>query len=124
MTLVILFTKLQQDCLVGDCHYWQLYSELKLEPEEVLTFSSEIESVPDLWAINGLRPHIVGHEMESERYTHGLVKVVVSRRSSIIGRKISELPVPESPYKVNLVAISRGGMPVGGAMRDIRLVPL
>jgi di/tricarboxylate transporter len=94
---------------------------LKLKEGDVLTFSSEIESLPDLWATDGLMPHIVMHKMESERYTHSLVEVVVSRRSAVIGREISEMPLPESPYKLNLVAMSRGGNPIGGSIRDVRI---
>jgi len=50
-----------------------------------------------------------------------LVEVVVSRRSSVIGRKIADLPIPDSPYKVNIVAISRGGKPIEGQMRHVKL---
>ena len=99
----------------------EIKNELKLETGDVLTFSSLIESLPDLWTIDGLTPHIVGHKMESERYTHSLVEVVVSRRSSAIGREISEMPIPESPYKLNIVAMSRGGKPIGASMRDVRI---
>ena len=94
---------------------------LKLKEGDVLTFSSEIESLPDLWATEGLMPHIVGHKMESERYTHSLVEVVISRRSSVIGRKIADIPMPDSPYKIKLVALSRGGKPIEGQMRHLKL---
>jgi di/tricarboxylate transporter len=94
---------------------------LKLKEGDVLTFSSGIESLPDLWATEGLMPHIVGHKMESGRYTHSLVEVVVSRRSSVIGRKIADIPMPDSPYKVNIVGISRGGKPIEGQMRHVKL---
>ncbi len=98
----------------------EVRNELELKGGDVLTFSSEIESLPYLWVINGLTPHIVLHQMESARYTHSLVEVVASRRSSVIGRKVSELPLPDSPYRLNLVAISRGGKPIDGPARDVR----
>ena len=99
----------------------EIRSEVKLEAGDLLTLSSDIESLPDLWVTNGLIPHIVGHKMESERYTHSLVEVVVSRRSSVIGRKIADLPMPDSPYKVNIVALSRGGKPIEEQLRHIKL---
>ncbi|MEE8315251.1 MAG: SLC13 family permease, partial [Syntrophobacteria bacterium] len=95
--------------------------DLKLKVGDVLTFSSDIDSLPALWAINGLVPHITGREMESERYKRSLVKVVVSRRASAIGRKISELPGPESPYTMNIVAISRRGKPIDRPLGHVRI---
>ena len=95
--------------------------DLKLKVGDVLTFSSDIDSLPDLWAINGLVPHITGHKMESERYERSLVQVVLSRRNSAIGRKISELPPPESAYRMNIVAISRRGKPIDRPLGQVRI---
>ena len=95
--------------------------DLKLKVGDVLTFSSDINSLPALWATNGLVPHITGREMESERYKRSLVKVVVSRRASAIGRKISELPPPESAYRMNIVAISRRGRPIDRPLGHVRI---
>jgi di/tricarboxylate transporter len=99
----------------------EIRGDLKLEVGDLLTLSSDLESLPGLWATPGLVPHIKGHEMKTERYTHSLVEVAVSRRSTAIGRKISEMPLPDSPYKLNLVAVSRGGKPVDRPLRDIRI---
>jgi di/tricarboxylate transporter len=95
--------------------------DLKLKVGDVLTFSSDIDSLPALWAINGLVPHITGHKMESERYERSLVQVVLSRRNSAIGRKISELPPPESAYRMNIVAISRRGKPIDRPLGQVRI---
>jgi di/tricarboxylate transporter len=59
--------------------------------------------------------------MESERYERSLVQVVVSRRNSAIGRKISELPPPESPYRMNIVALSRRGRPIDRPLGQVRI---
>ncbi len=83
--------------------------------------ASEIESLPYLWAMQGLRPHIKGHTMETKRYTHSLVEVVVSRRSGVIGREVSETPIPESPYKLNLIALSRAGRPIDGPLKNVTI---
>ena len=95
--------------------------DLKLKVGDVLTFDSDFSSLPGLWATNGLVPHITGREMESERYQRSLVKVVLSRRNSVIGRKISELPPPESAYRMNIVAISRRGRPIDRPLGQVRI---
>ena len=99
----------------------EVATDLKLAAGDVLTFSSELESLPGLWATDGLVPHIADPELKSERYTHSLVEVVVSRRSNVIGRKIKELPLHDDPYKTNIVAISRGGKPIDRPMLDVRI---
>ncbi len=48
---------------------------------------------------DGLRPRIKGHSMESEHHTRRLVEVVVAPTSRVIGRQLSELPLPDSPYR-------------------------
>jgi di/tricarboxylate transporter len=95
--------------------------DLKLKVGDVLTFDSDISSLPNLWATNGLVPHITGHKMESERYERSLVKVVLSRRNSVIGRKVSELPPPESAYRMNIVALSRRGRPIDRPLGQVRI---
>ena len=99
----------------------EIKDELKLKPGDILCFTSKIESLPYLWAMQGLTPHIAGHEMETERYTHSLVEVVVSRRSGAIGREVSEMPIPESHYKINLVALSRAGKPIDGPLKNVSI---
>jgi di/tricarboxylate transporter len=99
----------------------EIEPELKLEDDDALIFSTTIESLPDLWAKRGLVPLIAGHKMETERYTHSLVEVVVSRRSMAIGRKISEIPLPESHYQFNLVALSRRGRPIDGPIHNVEI---
>jgi di/tricarboxylate transporter len=94
---------------------------LRLKIGDVLAFSSDINSLPALWATNGLVPHITGHKMESERYQRSLVKFVISRRNSAIGRKISEFPLPESPYRMNIVAVSRRGKPIDRPLGHVRI---
>ncbi|MBW1981812.1 MAG: SLC13 family permease [Deltaproteobacteria bacterium] len=96
-------------------------ADTRLRAGDELIFSAEIDYLPQIWGTSGLRPLITGHEMETERYTHGLVEVVVSHRSRAVGRKIRELPLPESPYRMKLVAVSRHGRPIEGRLRDVRI---
>ncbi|MEA1946017.1 MAG: SLC13 family permease [Thermodesulfobacteriota bacterium] len=94
-----------------------------LKAKDVLVFSSNLESLPDIWDTNGLEPvYGVGvAEMKSERFTHRLVQAVVSRKAHAIGRKISELPSPGSVLKVSIVAFSRHGRPPEGPLADVRV---
>lgn len=94
---------------------------LKLQENDVLTFSSDLRSLPGLWATNGMVPHVSLFQKESERYKRSLVEVVVSRRNTVIGRKISELPIREDPIQVSIVAISRGGRPVDRPILNVRI---
>jgi di/tricarboxylate transporter len=103
----------------------EIEAGFKLKAGDLLTFSSDVESLPGLWSTHGLLPHIVGprmqKKMQKERYTNCLAEVVVSRRSSIVGRKIKELPLPDEPYRVNIVAVSRAGKPVDRPLFEVRI---
>ena len=99
----------------------EIKNDLELKSGDNLRFAGGIESLPYLWTLQGLAPHIKGRAMETERYTHSLVEVVVSRRSSVIGREISEPPLPESPYRLNLIALSRAGKPVDGPLKNVSI---
>jgi di/tricarboxylate transporter len=94
---------------------------LKLQEGDVLTFSSDLRSLPGLWATNGMVPHISYFETEGERYKHSLVEVVVSRRNSVIGRKISELPIRDDPLQTSIIGISRAGRPIDRPILDVRV---
>ncbi len=97
--------------------------ETRLQEGDVLVFSSELESLPDIWGTKGLEP-LHGsnvHEITTERYSHRLIEAVVSRRADAIGRKIEELPLPGSPLKGSIIAISRGGGPIEGPMSQVRI---
>jgi hypothetical protein len=61
-----------------------------------------------LWATIGLVP-VYASKNSTPRYKHQLVEVMVSPRAAAIGRLISELPLPGSPYSALLVGASRYG---------------
>jgi len=88
---------------------------------DVLSISTEIESLSSLWTMKGLAPLNTMNPMQSERYDHQLVEAVVSPQSMAVGRKISEFPLPESPYRLTLVALSRDRKPVKGRLTDVRV---
>jgi len=90
-------------------HETPIIPDYVMQGGEVLTFSCDIEHLTDLWATIGLMPYNSIGKMESERYTHTLVEAVVSPSGSFVGRRVSEMLIPESPYRIWVVAISRQG---------------
>ena len=78
-----------------------------LQPGDLLSFSTNSNAMIDLWRINGLIPHIRQMPMDSPRHTHQLVKAVVSRRSKLVGHRLSNLTEPDLPYRFKIVALSR-----------------
>jgi di/tricarboxylate transporter len=97
--------------------------ETKLQAGDVLVLSAMLEAIPDLWGTDGLEP-VYGtgvREMVTARHSRRLVEVVVSRRAMALGRKIKELPLPESRIQASIIAISRGGGPIDGPMSEVRV---
>ncbi len=92
-----------------------------LRAGDVLSVSSELETLARLWTINGLSPLHTLRPMQTERHDHQLVEVVVSPQSSNLGRKVSDFPLPGGPFNITLVAICRNGQPVGGRIEDVHI---
>jgi di/tricarboxylate transporter len=101
----------------------EIKPQTRLQAGDVLVFSATLNAIPDLWGTNGLEPMYGARfeEMSGGRHSHRLVEAVVSRRSTALERKIKELPIPESPVKAAVVAISRGGRFVKGPMGEVRI---
>ena len=94
--------------------------EQKLLGGDVLAFAASAEALPGLWTMIGLVP-AYGTRMKSERHQHQLVEVVVSTNAPAVGHHIFELPLPDSPYEVMLVGMSRNGQVPGQSLRDLRV---
>jgi di/tricarboxylate transporter len=94
--------------------------EQQLRGGDVLAFTASAEALPILWATIGLVP-VLGTAMQSERHQHQLVEVVVSANAAAVGRRLSELPLPDSPYQMMLVGISRNGQVPGQSFLDLRV---
>jgi len=92
---------------------------LRLQSGDRLAFATDLHAITDLWRQEGLTPYLSGNPMDSERHTHQLVNAVISRRSSAVGRKISDLPVIGSPYQIKLVALSRRAEPPDTPLMDL-----
>lgn len=91
-----------------------------LKPGDLLTFSSAADVLPGLWTTIGLVP-VYATEMSSRRHEHQLVELVLSARALAIGHRISDLPLPDSPYELMLVGVSRNGQAPSQPLGDLRL---
>ena len=93
---------------------------MTLESGDLLTFSAPAEMLPVLWTTIGLLPaHAT--DMLSLRHEHQLAELVLSARSPAIGHKIGDLPLPDSPYQLMLVGVSRNGHAPAQPLKDFRL---
>lgn len=81
---------------------------LKLSGGDLLAFAVPLAILPGLWATIGLIP-VYASKNSTPRYKHQLVEVVISPRAAAVGRLISELPLPGSPYSALLVGVSHDG---------------
>jgi len=97
-------------------------SNLTLRGGDKLTFTSSAEALCGLWTTVGLVP-ARGTVMNSARHQHQLVEVVVSAKARAIGHRLSDLPLPESPYQMMLVGLSRNGDPPTEELDDLRVEP-
>jgi di/tricarboxylate transporter len=93
-------------------------TKVRLETGDVVCFSSLLDGLSMLWETPGLEPFKKLGPLESQRYQHRLVEVVMSPQAPGLGNKIADLPLPDSPYQANIVALSRGGRPLPGRLND------
>ena len=93
---------------------------LGLQAGDLLTFIAPADSLPGLWTTIGLVPAYATN-MNSGRHEHQLVEVVLSARSPVIGHRVSDLPLPDSPYELMLVGVSRNGAAPTVPLGDFRL---
>ena len=98
------------------------HEELAIEPGttlaagDVLCFDCVADALPGLWRFNGLVPNLQSGRLGEDRFRHTLVEAAFSRRCSFIGKPAGE-PLPESPYKANLIAASRDGQPLPDGLK-------
>ena len=97
-----------------------LAGDLRLQGGDLLTFVAPADILPGLWTTMGLAP-IYSSAMSTRRDQHRLVELVVAASAPAVGHRIAELPLPESPYEMMLVGISRNGQAPMQALGDFRL---
>jgi len=88
---------------------------------DILHVSSDLDTLARLWTMNGLAPRHTLHPMQTEKHDHQLVEAVVSPQSQAVGHTISEFPLPDSPFKISLVAMCRNEQPIKGHLQDVRI---
>ncbi len=71
--------------------------------------------------MHGLAPLNTMNPMETARHRHQLIEAVISPQSAALGRKVSEFPVPDSPFRLSLVAVSRDDEAVAGRIVDLTI---
>lgn len=91
-----------------------------LDTGDLLAFSTPADVLPGLWTTIGLVP-AYATQMSTQRHEHQLVEVVLSARSPAIGHKVGDLPLPDSPYQLMLVGVSRHGQAPREPLKDFRL---
>ena len=89
----------------------------RLETGDVLLFECVSDALPGLWRTEGLVPNLQSGRLGSDRFRHTLVEVVLSRRCSFLGMHLGQTR-PDSPYKVKILAASRGGKPLPPSRSD------
>jgi di/tricarboxylate transporter len=99
----------------------ELLPREKLRVGDVAAISADVDMIPMFWTALGVRPLKEGHPMTTRLHRHSLAEVVVSPESMFIGRKVSEMPTPDSPYQTSLVAASRRGKPMPGRLDEVRV---
>jgi len=97
-------------------------SDLQLQGEDQLAIAAPAEVLAGLWATVGLIP-VHGNRMTTQRHQHTLVEAVISARAPAVGRLVSELPLPDSPYAVRLVSVSHDGQAPKAPLGDYRVQP-
>jgi len=93
-------------------------AKVRLAVGDVVCFSCLLEALPMLWEMSGLEPFKKLRPLETERYQHRLLELVFSPQAPGLGEKISNLPHDDSPYRANIVALSRAGRPLAGRLND------
>jgi len=95
----------------------ELDTGTRLAAGDILSVSTNLDTLGSLWTKKGLTGLYTMNPMETERHEHQLVEAVISPHSRAVGRMVSEFPLPDSPYKMTLVAVSRNGQPMEGRIR-------
>jgi di/tricarboxylate transporter len=96
--------------------------DVQLQGDDVLTFTASTDVLCDLWTTMGLVP-VFGTTMSTKRHEHRLVELVVSPLASAVGHRVRDLPLPDNPYAMSVVGVSRqGGAPEEG-IEDFRIEP-
>ncbi len=90
----------------------------RLQPNDVLAFSADIDGAKTLWSTIGLAPIYSTRKATPHRHRHHLVEVVVSNQSEFVGQRIGDLADRDREYEVWLVGMAHEGAAMGYPLRD------
>jgi di/tricarboxylate transporter len=108
------------ESITRDGHSVETKATLTLKEGDLITFLAPADLLPNLWMTIGLVPaHAT--KMASRRHEHQLVEVVLSPRSPANGHTVSDLPLPDSPFELMLLGVSRNGEAPRQPLKDLRL---
>ena len=97
-----------------------LASDLRLQAEDLLAMAGPSDEVAALWAGIGLIP-AYGNLLQKARFLDQLGEVVVSPEAPAIGRLVSGVPLPGSPYQLRIVGLSHDGKAPETPLREYRV---
>ena len=100
----------------------EIQPSLTLKGGDILTFVAPADVLPGLWTTIGLVPAYAS-DMKTKRHEHQLVEVVLSGRAPAVGHRVGDLPLPDSPYEMMLVGVSRNGDAPHESLSNLRLEP-
>ena len=100
----------------------EIQPSLTLKGGDILTFVAPADVLPGLWTTIGLVPAYAS-DMKTKRHEHQLVEVVLSGRAPAVGHRVGDLPLPDSPYEMMLVGVSRNGDAPQESLSNLRLEP-
>jgi len=110
------------ESITRDGESLQLEPTLALSGGDLITFLAPADVLPGLWTTIGLVP-AYATKMVSKRHEHQLVEVVLSAKSPANGHRVGDLPLPDSPYELMLVGVSRNGEAPREVLKDLHLQP-
>ena len=99
-----------------------LTPNLQLRGGDVLTFLAQSESLCRLWTTMGLVP-VFGTAMQTQRHEHRLAELVIAASSSAVGFRLADLPRPGASMEMQVVGLSRPGLPPDQPLDDFRIEP-
>ena len=92
-----------------------------LREDDILAFQATAAGLAHLWENYNLVPLHTIKPMETQRHNFQLVEVVAAPTALAIGRRLSELPQIEHPYKMAVVGISRHSEPLSDDISQARI---
>lgn len=99
----------------------EVTSAVAIQAGDQLSFTTDVDNLPRLWASIGLVPANGPLVEQADRYDQRLVEVVPAPESWMIGRRYGNLPRADGWGDVQVVAVSRQGRPLDTPIPETRV---